>query len=101
MAIINLAFTEGQIPMGYKMRINEYLATIRSAAEGEAKAPAGEGEAAPASPLAAPSGEDFSIGEAAAVKTLGDAPGAAAPVAPKSPAPGAAAASKPAAGGKP
>jgi hypothetical protein len=125
MVIINLAFNEGQIPMGYKMRINEYLATVRSA-EGEspAKAPPGEegARAAPAvgaspAPGTAPTGEDFSIGddgEESAVKTLGDlpaaAPGAAPPPAaktapnPAAPPPPAGTVKpvpKPAAGGRP
>jgi hypothetical protein len=30
MVVLNLAFEEGLIPMGYKMRLNEYLATVRS-----------------------------------------------------------------------
>jgi hypothetical protein len=112
MAIINLAFNEGQIPMGYKMRINEYLATIRSAAaEGESpvKPSSGEGEGAAGTGPAAESssGEDFSIEEEdeSTAKTLGDppVPGAAAPADAKPPAgtmSAVPAAAKPAAGGK-
>jgi hypothetical protein len=85
MAIINLAFTEGQISMGYKMRINEYLATVRSsAAEGESpgKAAPAEGPAASPDPAALkqPAGEDLPAGGdvsaggggETAVKNLGD-----------------------------
>jgi hypothetical protein len=76
MAIINLAFAEGQIPMGYKMRINEYMATLRGAAEGEApaKAASEEKEAAPAGPAGEPSGdssgERFPAGNEATAKSL-------------------------------
>jgi hypothetical protein len=48
MVIINLAFNEGQIPMGYKLRINEYLTTIRVLGDGESPAKAPSGEALPA-----------------------------------------------------
>jgi hypothetical protein len=122
MVIINLAFNEGQIPMGYKMRINEYLATIRSTSEGESPAKAASGEegaktapaggelpsgAAPSGPPAGAAsetspGEDFSIGEdddEGAVKTLGDPPGAAAAPSASS-TPGSAAPAKPAAPAK-
>jgi hypothetical protein len=105
MAIINLAFNEGQIPMGYKMRLNEYLSTIRSvSAEGEGKAPSSGGEA-PANENAfaggeAAGGNSSAGGEDAAVKSLGEAaPGKAAP-AKEAPAPLEKPAVKPAAGGK-
>jgi hypothetical protein len=107
MAVLNLAFNEGEIPMGYKVRINEYFATVRPGGEAEAAskpaepvpagvsaAPASAGvsaglAAAPASTEAPAGGSDFSIDdEPEAEKTLGE------PV--KSPA-----AAKPALGGKP
>jgi hypothetical protein len=95
MAIINLAFKDGQIPMGYKMRLNDYLSTIRSVSvEGEGKGSSANGNAAETP------GGDFSIGEdEAAAKTLGEASPAKAPAA--SPAkPAAKPVAKPAAGGK-
>jgi hypothetical protein len=82
MAIINLAFSDGQIPMGYKIRLNEYLSTVRGpAGEGEAKAPPA-GEAVP--------GENITPGDEAAVKNLGDdsAKAASANAGPKPPAGG-------------
>ncbi|MDR0399917.1 MAG: PilZ domain-containing protein [Treponema sp.] len=56
LAIINLAFDEGRIPMGYKMRLNGYLSTVRGAStEGESpvKAAPAEGDA-PAAESPAP-----------------------------------------------
>jgi hypothetical protein len=75
MVVLNLAFHEGQIPMGYKVRMNGYFATIRPAGEGEPSAK-------PASPDAVPpaaGGNEFSIDdeaekapEAAAAKSDAD-----------------------------
>jgi hypothetical protein len=98
MAVLNLAFQEGQIPMGYKMRVNEYLSTIRSAAEGDAPYSA---KPAPAAGPEAAGGEAFPPEEEpGAAKNLGGAPQPAA--APKAAAPAAKPpAPKPAAGGKP
>jgi hypothetical protein len=64
MVVLNLAFDEGLIPMGYKMRLNEYLATIRSAA-GEGAPVAAKAAAAPAVPVAPVEGggDDFSVDE--------------------------------------
>jgi hypothetical protein len=107
MAIINLAFGEGQIPMGYKMRLNEYLSTVRSASvEGESPVKA---DSAGAAAAANTPGEVFSIEEeeeAGTVKNLGTPPAPAAAAensgpAPAKPAPKPAAAAKTAAGGKP
>jgi hypothetical protein len=47
MAVLNLAFYEGQIPMGYKMRMNEYFVTIRPVGEGESSAKPVSQEAVP------------------------------------------------------
>ncbi|MDR3148102.1 MAG: PilZ domain-containing protein [Treponema sp.] len=85
MAIINLAFTQGQIPMGFKMRINEYFATARGpSAEGEGKAPGGEGSvpAAEGSASGQSSGENFSMEdeEESTTKNLGAAPKPVAPM---------------------
>jgi hypothetical protein len=94
MVVLNLAFDEGLIPMGYKMRVNEYLVTIRSTAgEGEAPAAKAAAGAAPAVPEPA-AGDDFSVDEEApaAEKNAGKAAaapatkGAEAPVKPAAPA---------------
>jgi hypothetical protein len=69
MAIINLAFSEGQIPMGYKMRINEYLSTVRGA-EGDFAARASPSEGESPGPAASAGNPP------AAVKNLGDKPAA-------------------------
>ncbi|MDR3248300.1 MAG: pilus assembly protein PilZ [Treponema sp.] len=67
MVVLNLAFDEAQIPMGYKMRLNEYLATVRAVAGDTdalplAKAPAAPAQAAPAADAAAvPGGGEFSM----------------------------------------
>ncbi|MDR0641259.1 MAG: PilZ domain-containing protein [Treponema sp.] len=73
MAIINLAFTEGQVSMGYKMRINEYLATVRGW-DGESSAKAAEGPALSPEPAAGqPAMENPpDAGGGATVKNLGD-----------------------------
>jgi hypothetical protein len=82
MAIINLAFSEGHIPMGYKMRLNEYLSTIRGVSvEGESsvRTEAGGEEAAavhtPGEALSLEKAED-----AGTVKNLGNSPAPAAAV---------------------
>ncbi|MDR2747296.1 MAG: pilus assembly protein PilZ [Treponema sp.] len=100
MAIINLAFSEGQIPMGYKMRINEYMVTVRgAAAEGESPAKASpQGEASPGK--TAP-GENFSVDEEKdTAKNLGGV-SSASPAAPvKSPTPAEKSSASPAAPAK-
>ncbi|MDR2177738.1 MAG: PilZ domain-containing protein [Treponema sp.] len=64
MAVLNLVFDEGQIPMGYRVRINEYFTTARPAGEGEAAgkvpetAPAGVSEAAGANHFSANDGTE-------------------------------------------
>jgi hypothetical protein len=37
MVVLNLTFHEGQIPMGYKVRMNEYFSTVRPGGDTEAK----------------------------------------------------------------
>jgi hypothetical protein len=78
MVVLNLAFHDGHIPMGYKVRLNEYLSTIRSTGEGDAsysakpapgpaaaEPPATEAPAAetPAAETPAAGGDVFSIDE--------------------------------------
>ncbi|MDR2136083.1 MAG: PilZ domain-containing protein [Treponema sp.] len=126
MVVLNLAFNEGQIPMGYKVRVNEYLATIRPGGEGEARPPEPALAASPAAVSASPAAasapaaaaeaagrDDFSTddepeepeavpADPAAAKAAGPAkPAAPKPAAAKPAAPKPAAARPPAAGGKP
>ncbi|MDR2375463.1 MAG: PilZ domain-containing protein [Treponema sp.] len=64
MVVLNLAFSEGQIPMGYKVRINEYFATIRPAGEGDGSAKPPEAVSAdsgPAPDSVPAAGDNFSI----------------------------------------
>jgi hypothetical protein len=104
MVVLNLAFDEGLIPMGYKMRLNEYLATIRSTA-GEGAPVVAKAAAAPVvapAASAAPAeagGDDFSVDEepdAAAKPASTEKPAAKPAPAPAKPA----AKPAPAAGGK-
>jgi hypothetical protein len=88
MVVLNMVFHMGQIPMGYKVRINEYFGAVRSGGEGEApssaKALPVEASATAiadatvaAVPAVAAGGDDFSIGdEEEAEKTLGAPEGA-------------------------
>jgi hypothetical protein len=108
MVVLNLSFDEGQIPMGYKMRLNEYLATVRAVAgdmDSAAKTPAVVAKAAtaapaPAAPAPAEGGGEFSMDDEEAAPAPAPTATTVAPVpAAKAAAPPAKGA-KPAAGGK-
>ncbi|MDR0670282.1 MAG: pilus assembly protein PilZ [Treponema sp.] len=66
MVVLNLAFVEGQIPMGYKVRINEYFATIRPGGEGEGAAKAPDTAAVSTAAVPAPAADSGPAAEAAA-----------------------------------
>jgi hypothetical protein len=102
MVVLNLAFDEGQIPMGYKMRLNEYLATVRAAvgdtdAVPAAKAPAVSAKVAVDPAVPVEGGGEFSMDDEEAPEAAAKA----ATAAPKAPtAAPAAKGAKPTAGGK-